>query len=143
MSDNTTDWSAVRMISVWTANYRNIHNNTKKCAISYSLGESMETYPSIFQTEINAVGRYAQTSNNNYPKQSIASFSDTQAAIKALSFNSIKSKIVWECPKRLNNLGQGNRVALCEWVPTEKNSKTGKGRSEHLSGRIFLVCNTW
>ena len=82
------------------------------------LSEPMGKYASIFQAEINAIGRCAEVSiQRNYRNKHIVINSDSQAAIKALNSPIITSRLVWECLGHLNELGRTNRVLL-RWVPS-------------------------
>lgn len=57
--------------------------------IKYS--QPMGIYPSVLQTEINAFGRLHLHLDENYRKQSIAIYSDSQAAITAVSSHNTTS----------------------------------------------------
>ncbi|XP_017473760.1 PREDICTED: uncharacterized protein LOC108364547 [Rhagoletis zephyria] len=81
--------------------------------ISIPLGK----YPSIFQAEVFAIDICAEVILQRQPrKQHIVICSDSQAALRAVSSCEINSRLVWECVKRLNALGELNTVQLM-WVP--------------------------
>ena len=65
--------------------------------------EPMGKFPSVFQAEVHAIERCAQFNlDRKYKSREIAILSDSQAAIKALSSNVIKSRMVWDCLSTLN-----------------------------------------
>ncbi|XP_055850655.1 uncharacterized protein LOC129915201 [Episyrphus balteatus] len=77
----------------------------------------MGQFPSIFQAEINAIDKCAERNlERKYKNQNIAIMSDSQAALKAINSYAINSKLVWECVKKLNELGKANKITLY-WVP--------------------------
>ena len=82
-----------------------------------SISISMGHYPGIFQAELLAIDKCAQINlDRGYENVDIAIMSDSQAALKALEGTQIRSKLVWECLTKLNDLGSKNRVDLY-WIP--------------------------
>ena len=77
----------------------------------------MGKWPSVFQTEIHAIQTCALLNLNKGLKgANITIYSDSQAALRALSSWSFSSKLVKECFDILQRLASDNRVTLC-WVP--------------------------
>ena len=71
----------------------------------------------IFQAEVIAISYCAETIlNNGIMGCKIVICSDSQAALKSLYKTEIKSKLVWECHLRLQEIGQNNDLTLM-WVP--------------------------
>lgn len=74
-------------------------------------------YASIFQAEVYAILECADLNlKRHYVNQCIYIHSDSQAALLALSSNSVNSRLVQNCMTVLNSLGENNRVIL-RWVP--------------------------
>lgn len=73
---------------------------------------------SIFQCEVYAIKKACESVNliEAVRNKSIAICVDSQAALKSLNSNSIKSATVKDCLSSLNNLGRSNSVELI-WVP--------------------------
>ena len=63
--------------------------------------------------------------------QSIAIFSDSQAALKAISSRQVNSRLVWDCLEALTELGSQNEVTLA-WVPGHKGHK-GNEKADELA----------
>lgn len=80
--------------------------------------------PSVFHAEIYAIERYAQFTLEP---------SDSQAAIKALGSYVIRSKIVWNCRKKLNELDRYNKISLF-WIPGQL-GKIGNETADELIKR--------
>ncbi|XP_066908719.1 uncharacterized protein [Halyomorpha halys] len=77
----------------------------------------MGIYPTVFQTEIHAIEIAALENIKNNPKgKKINIISDSQAALKAIMFYTIKSGLVWNCLERLKELARGNKLTLM-WTP--------------------------
>ena len=77
----------------------------------------MGKWPTVFQAEIQAIVECAAIClKRRYRHTSICIFSDSQAALKALSAFECYSKLVWECIALLKELAMKNRVHLL-WVP--------------------------
>jgi ribonuclease HI len=80
---------------------------------SFSLGK----YATVFQTEIYAILQYAyENIRRAYKHKWILIFSDSQAALKALSSLKVMSRLVAECLDALSVLANQNEVILI-WVP--------------------------
>lgn len=90
-----------------------IHGERPRASISLSLGQ----HPTVFQTEILAILECVRENvNRRYVNQQISIATDSQAALKALASNRVSSRLVWNCHKELETLGERNRVNLL-WVP--------------------------
>jgi ribonuclease HI len=80
---------------------------------SFSLGK----FASVFQTEIYAILRCAyENIRRAYKNKRILIFSESQAALKALSDPKVISRLVEECQEALSALATINEVTLV-WVP--------------------------
>ena len=67
--------------------------------------------------EVHAIERCAQFNiDRGYHNKNILILSYSQAALKALSSPSVKSKLVWNCIEKFNLLSRRNKVSLL-WVP--------------------------
>ena len=72
---------------------------------------------SVFQAEIFAVKKAAILINDReLPATRVTLYVDSQAAIKALSAATVKSKLVASCRQTLNNVAAHHRVNI-SWVP--------------------------
>ncbi|XP_055856174.1 uncharacterized protein LOC129919340 [Episyrphus balteatus] len=72
---------------------------------------------SVFQAEIFAIEKAAElVLKEKLISSEITFFVDSQAAIKALDSETIRSKAVLNCRKRINSICYTNQVKLC-WVP--------------------------
>lgn len=78
----------------------------------------MGTMATVFQAEVHAIERCAQEclTRQSLRNKYIAIASDSQAALKALNASTFKSKLVLECRKTLNKLGDWSKLTLL-WVP--------------------------
>ncbi|XP_055585899.1 uncharacterized protein LOC129738667 [Uranotaenia lowii] len=77
----------------------------------------MGNWPTVFQAEVQAILECTLAClKRGYRYTSIYIFSDSQAALRALSTFTCYSKLVWECIVALRNLAIRNRVFLF-WVP--------------------------
>lgn len=77
----------------------------------------MGVHPTVFQAEVTAIMECARENlRAGVRGASICIFSDSQAALKALSSCEFKSKLVWDCLATVSALGRLNNVTLC-WVP--------------------------
>lgn len=77
----------------------------------------MGKWSTVFITEIYAILECAAIClKRNYRHASISIFSDSQAALKALTSKTCQSRLVWECSHLLKQLSKKNLVKLY-WVP--------------------------
>jgi hypothetical protein len=84
-----------------------------KISLNFPLGKSA----TVFQTEIYAILQFAYKNiRRAYKNKQILIFSDSQAALKALSGPKVTSELVAECWDALTELATQNRVTLV-WVP--------------------------
>lgn len=105
-----------------------IHGTRPKVNIPLSLGK----HATVFQAETTAIHCCArEIIRQGTVNQSIAIFSDSQAAIKAISSTQINSRLVWDCLMALTELGNQNRVTLA-WVPGHKGHK-GNEKADELA----------
>ncbi len=80
---------------------------------SYTLGST----PTVYQCEVHAIHMACQWISSNLDNPTnIIIYSDSQAALKALSKMTINSKIVANTASELNRLGTTHRIIL-KWVP--------------------------
>lgn len=80
--------------------------------------EAMARFLCILQTEVHAIYICARADvDREYNGENIA-MSDSQKAIQALSSPVIRSRMIWECQKRLNFLGRSNNVAVAGCLNT-------------------------
>ena len=85
--------------------------------LEMELSVPMGKLATVFQAEVQAILVCAQELlQQGTLERKISIFSDSQAAIKALSANSFSSKLVWECRQTLKQLCARNEVRLI-WVP--------------------------
>lgn len=90
-----------------------IYGEAPRKAISLNLGR----HCSIFQAEVYAILECAFTNLQcNYSNHTIYIQSDSQAALLALSSDTMTSRLVENCRQILNDLGSRNKVVL-RWVP--------------------------
>ncbi|XP_074042447.1 uncharacterized protein [Leptinotarsa decemlineata] len=90
-----------------------IYITKPKIKVSSSLGKKM----TIFQAETAAIRHCAEELlRQEFKEKTIEIYSDRQAAIKAISSMQVNSKLVWNCPEKLQELGSQNRLSLA-WVP--------------------------
>lgn len=81
------------------------------------ISEPMGTWPTVFQAEIQAINICARINIEKGQKGAhISIFSDSQAALLALSSWSFSSKLSLECFDTLQKLSMRNRVTLF-WIP--------------------------
>ena len=76
--------------------------------------ENLGEIPTVFQTEIQAIIRGCEELSKRRG-QSIVIRSDSQAAILALGSNIIKSNLVLDCFRKLNQLGKWNKIKI-QWI---------------------------
>jgi ribonuclease HI len=88
-----------------------VTNDDKK--FSASLGK----YATVFQSEVFAIKECAEYLNMlDLRDKSISIFSDSQAALKALSRYEVKSSLVLSCIQALESLS-GNNIVTLSWIP--------------------------
>ncbi|XP_074039464.1 uncharacterized protein [Leptinotarsa decemlineata] len=94
-----------------------------KTKVSLSLGKKV----TIFQAETATIRHCAEELlRQEFKEKTIAIYSDSQAAIKAINSMQVNSKLVWNCLEKLQELGRQTGLSLA-WVP----SYTGyKGNEE-------------
>lgn len=84
---------------------------------SHKISIPMGKYATVFQAEVHAIETCANTClAAGYQGRNIAIFTDSQAAIKALSNFSVSSKVVLSGREALQRLGSVNKVTIY-WVP--------------------------
>jgi ribonuclease HI len=77
----------------------------------------LEKHTTIYQAELLAINNCAETClGRHLNSKNIYICSDSQAALKSLQLNKIKSKTVNKCLENINQLGQNNNLKLV-WVP--------------------------
>ena len=77
----------------------------------------------IFQAEITAIHYCVEEIiRQERTYRSIAIFTDSQAALRALNSIEVNSKLVWDCVSALNKLGERSKVTLA-WVPGHEGHK--------------------
>ena len=115
-----------------------IYGAKPKTRISLSLGK----YATVFQAEIIAIHHCVkELIRQEFKGKTIAIYSDSQAAIKAVNSMQVNSKLVWDCLETLNALGSQNRLTLA-WVPAhtgyegneEADSLARAGANKALNG---------
>jgi ribonuclease HI len=90
-----------------------IFGQRPKRSLNFPLGN----FATVFQTEIYAILQCAyENIKRTYKNKQILIFSDSQAALKALSGPKVTSELVAECRDALTELARQNRVTLA-WVP--------------------------
>lgn len=93
-----------------------IYGTKPKTRISLSLGK----HATVFQAEVAAIHTGAtELIRQEFVGKTIAIYSDSQAAIKAVNSMQVDSRLVWDCLEALNELGSRNRLSLA-WVPGHK-----------------------
>ncbi|KAJ8913107.1 hypothetical protein NQ315_000564 [Exocentrus adspersus] len=81
------------------------------------IADSLGQYATVFQAEIHAIELCQRELEKRGPnRRSIKIFSDSQAALKALSSYRCTSKAVWNCQQTLSRVGRTNRLTLV-WIP--------------------------
>ena len=92
----------------------------------------MGSIATVNQAEVYAISRLC---NNEVWKdrveETIYIYSDSQSAIEAIGSNLVKSKTVFKCKQRLNELGSRNKVSLI-WVPGHEGIH-GNEKSDELA----------
>lgn len=81
--------------------------------------EAMGRCLCIFQTEVHTIDICARVDvDREYNRENIAIMSDSQTVVQALSSPVIRSRMIWECQKRLNLLGRSNNVTVTGCLST-------------------------
>lgn len=90
-----------------------VYGETTGARLSYALG----SYASVFQAEIYAILKCGyENLRHGFANRNIYVYSDSRAALLALSSNRVDSALVAECRNVLNAVARQNRVNLV-WVP--------------------------
>ncbi|KAJ8934510.1 hypothetical protein NQ318_012984 [Aromia moschata] len=90
-----------------------VYGKTTSTKLSFALG----SYASVFQAEIYAILACGMEVLKTAPKRrTIQICTDSQAALMAIESSKVKSRLVLDCKKILNDLASCNRVILT-WVP--------------------------
>ncbi|KAJ8961383.1 hypothetical protein NQ318_014627 [Aromia moschata] len=90
-----------------------VYGKTTRTKLSFALG----SYASVFQAEIYAILACGMDILKTAPKRrTIQICTDRQAALMAIESSKVKSRLVLDCKKILNDLASCNRVILT-WVP--------------------------
>ncbi|KAJ8911477.1 hypothetical protein NQ315_010848 [Exocentrus adspersus] len=80
-------------------------------------------YATVFQAEVAAIqGCAREIIGQGAARQSIAIYSDSQAALKAIGSMQVCFRLVWDCVKALQELGSRNKLTLA-WVPGHNKHK--------------------
>ncbi|XP_074038488.1 uncharacterized protein [Leptinotarsa decemlineata] len=104
------------------ANSQGIYITKPKTKVSLSLGKKV----TIFQAETAAIRHCAEELlRQEFEEKTIAIYSDSQAAIKAISSMQVNSKLVWNCLEKLQELGSQNRLSLA-WIPGHTGYKSNE-----------------
>ena len=89
-------------------------------------------YPTVFQSEVVAIANAATALlRQEVVGKNITVYSDSQAALKALSSRTIRGKLVSECVDRLTSLCTQNSVTL-KWIPGHQ-GHAGNERADALA----------
>lgn len=92
------------------------HNDRESFRHSYQLG----SLPTVYQCELFALHMASCWASNNIPQHTkITFFSDSQAAIRAISSTNITSVMVLDTTNQLNKLATRNTVEI-RWIPGHK-----------------------
>lgn len=90
-----------------------VYGKTTRTRLSFALG----SYATVFQAEVYAILACGLENLKRVPKgKTIQICSDSQAALLAIQSSKVRSRLVLECKKTLNDLAIHNRVILT-WVP--------------------------
>jgi ribonuclease HI len=81
------------------------------------VGVGLEEHSTIYQAELLAINKCAEIClNEGFRNKDIIICSDSQAALKSLTSNIVKSKTVLNCLENIKHLGRNNNLKLI-WVP--------------------------
>ncbi|KAJ8957700.1 hypothetical protein NQ318_017595 [Aromia moschata] len=90
-----------------------VYGKTTRTKLYFALG----SYASVFQAEIYAILAFGMEILTTAPKRrTIQICTDSQAALMAIEFSKVKSRLVLDCKEILNDLASCNRVILT-WLP--------------------------
>ncbi|KAJ8946694.1 hypothetical protein NQ318_006951 [Aromia moschata] len=90
-----------------------VYGKTTRTRLSFALG----SYASVFQAEIYDILACGMEILKTAPKRrTIQICTDSQAALMAIESSKVKSRLILDCKKILNDLASCNRVILT-WVP--------------------------
>ncbi|MCP3663266.1 MAG: reverse transcriptase-like protein [Gammaproteobacteria bacterium] len=92
------------------------------------------TLPSVFQTEVRAIQAGADlVLSLDATASPVVIYSDSQAAVKALSAPKIRSSLVLDCVQALNSLAAVTSVTVC-WIPGHS-SFAGNNKADALANQ--------
>ena len=105
-----------------------VHGKSPRHDLRIPLGK----LATVFQAEVTAINKCAEENlRRGYRGKHIEILSDSQAALKALTSNKIKSKLVWNCLNNLKTLANHNKLSL-KWVPGHEGI-SGNERADQLA----------
>lgn len=95
------------MVHGWVKSREGIKTSMFEPGTKYS--EAMGRFLCIFQTEVHTIDICARVDvDREYNRENIAIMSDSQTVVQALSSPVIRSRMIWECQKRLNGRRMGD-----------------------------------
>ena len=94
---------------------------------------SLGVYATVFQAEIHAISALAQElSKRGTADSTINIFTDSQAALKAISGESVMARTVLNCRETISILERNNNTIKILWVPGHSNVE-GNERADELA----------